>query len=138
MTTPVYVACYGSLRRNMGNHRVNGYANAELVGLGNTVNNYDLFAYCSSFPSVSLAHSEAGKPVRVEVYKTTEEGLTGPYDRLEGFPNFYYRSAVEVAMDDGSTITAWIYHINDQKPVLVESGDWCLYKNGEEYYNTLD
>lgn len=134
---PVFVATYGSLRRNMSNHLVNDRADATLVGLGLTDENYDLYAYCSSFPSVSLTHSESGAPVRVEVYETTEEGLTGPYDRLEGFPHFYNRSEILVNLDDGNPVIAWIYHIDQKQSVRVSSGDWCTYKCGDNYYDYL-
>lgn len=142
-SNPVYVACYGSLRRNMGNDRVNKYAEATLVGLGNTVEHYNLYAYCSGFPSVSLAHNSADKAVRVEVYQTTMAGLTGPYDMLEGYRgdsehNFYNRTLVPVQMDNGDVLDCWIYHIDEEQSVLVESGDWCEYKRGAEYYESLE
>jgi len=124
----IYVATYGSLRSNMGNHHVNERAGATKVGLGWTKENCDLYAYCSSFPSVSLEHEESGKPVRVEVYETTVAGLRGPYDSLEGYPNFYNRSLIGVVMDDGDELVAWMYHIDEKQSVRVESGDWCEYK----------
>lgn len=131
----VYVACYGSLRNGMGNYHVNEYAGAEYVGTGKTVNNYDLFAYCGGFPSVSLIHNDAQKPVVVDVFKTTQRGLEGPYDRLEGHrgnghpQTFYNRDVVDVEMEDGTVLECWIYNIPEETGPLVESGDWCLYKN---------
>lgn len=136
-TKPVFVACYGSLRSLMGNHRVNAMAGGTVVGLGRTKDNYDLFAYCSGFPSVSLEHSDNGLPVRVEVYETTEAGLTGPYDRLEGYPNFYNRTLIPVVLDDGSEVGCYIYHIDQVSGPLVENNDWCLRKYGPNYYEDL-
>lgn len=136
VTKPVYVATYGSLRRNMGNHHVNNSAGAELVGLGKTVKSYTLYAYCSGFPSVSTEHPR--DQVRVEVYKTTQDGLEGPYDGLEGYPRFYDRKLVPIQMDSGEVIEAWIYCIDREQQLVVEGGDWCLYKAGESYYDTLD
>ncbi|MGL5566022.1 MAG: gamma-glutamylcyclotransferase family protein [Plesiomonas sp.] len=139
----ILVATYGSLRRNMGNHHVNAIGDGELVGLGKTVENFDIFAYCGGFPSVSLKHSENGKPVVVEVYRTHEKGLTGAYDRLEGYNaknperSFYNRTPIKVAMDNGDEVEAWIYHIDEATGPLVESGDWGLYKGGEGYYDNL-
>ncbi|MGL5013756.1 MAG: gamma-glutamylcyclotransferase family protein [Bacteroidales bacterium] len=139
----VYVATYGSLRRGMGNHVVNSYANAEFVGLGKTERNIDMFAYCGGFPSISLEHTENNKPIVVDVYKTTLDGLEGPYDRLEGYSpnrkggNFYNRTKIKIKMDDGSELDAWIYHIDSVTGPLVESGDWGLFKGGENYYDKL-
>jgi len=138
---PIFVCTYGSLRRGMGNDWTNTNAGAELIGLGHTKNNHDLYSYGGgAFPSVSLQHSASEKPVRVEVYQTTEEGLTGPYDRLEGYyggdhpHTFYNRSLVPVVMDSGEELECWIYHIDEEQPVRVEAGDWCVFKRGEDYY----
>ena len=141
--TPVFVATYGSLRRNMQNYRVNERAGGKFVGKGSTADNVDLFRFGGSyFPSVSLAHSESGKPVVVDVFETTVGGLTGPYDMLEGYSEcehsrFYNRSEVVINMDEGEPIRAWIYHIDDEQPERVESGDWCLH-NDSNYYEILN
>ncbi|MGL4519211.1 MAG: gamma-glutamylcyclotransferase family protein [Phocaeicola sp.] len=139
----VYVATYGSLRRKMGNHSVNAMAGGEFVGLGKTEQNINLYAYCSGFPSVSLAHSSNEKPVVVDVYHTTQSGLEGPYDRLEGYNEkdpkrgFYDRTLVKINMDDGRELDAWIYHIDEETGPLVESGDWAIHRAGEKYYDGL-
>lgn len=149
MTSPVFVAVYGSLRRKMGNHGVNLRAGAEVVDLGMTCQDYSLFNYCGTdnvnagaFPSVSLAHPR--NPIRVEVYRTTQEGLEGAYDCLEGCyghndqRNFYNRTLVPVLLDSGEQVECWIYHIdNDYPERVVDSGDWSVFKNGSDYYETL-
>lgn len=143
MTDKVLVATYGSLRRLMGNHHVNNAAGGVVFGLGRTKEKCDLYEYCSGFPSVSLSHTDADNTVRVEVYETTEHGLTRSYDRLEGCygpghsDNFYDRSLVTIVMDDGTEVEAWIYHIAEQTGPLVKSGDWAVHKRGEEYYDSL-
>lgn len=136
--TKVYVATYGSLRSLMANHRVNTRAGGTVVGLGKTAQPFALYQYCQGFPSVSLADEHAHCQITVEVYETTEAGLTGPYDCLEGYPSFYNRTLVDVNMDDGTTLQAWIYNINEITGPLVESGDWCLHKYGEYYYKDLE
>ncbi|MFW3388241.1 UNVERIFIED_CONTAM: gamma-glutamylcyclotransferase family protein, partial [Kocuria sp. CPCC 205274] len=119
-----FVATYGSLRRGMHNTRVNQMAGGELVGLGNTDRPYNLYDL-GSFPSISLVHTDQETPVRVEVYETNiEGGLEGPYDRLEGYPHFYNRTEVPVTLDNGDTLTAWIYHIDEDARRPVEGGDW--------------
>ncbi len=136
--TKIYVSTYGSLRSLMGNHPVNARAGGTVVGLGKTDKPFALYQYCSGFPSVSLKESHAHCPITVEVYETTEAGLMGPYDRLEGYPNFYNRTLIDVNMDDGTTLKAWMYHIDEETGPLVESGDWCLHKYGEDYYKDLE
>lgn len=125
-----FVAVYGSLRTGMSNFGVNTRAGAELVGKGRTVENYDLHRYAGCyFPSVSLTHSDSEKPVVVEVFETTQAGLIGPYDGLEGYPNFYNRTIVPVVLDDGRELDAWIYHIDEKQTDVVDSGDWVEYLN---------
>lgn len=135
----VFIATYGSLRRDMENFRVNSSGGGKFVGKGQTVNNYDLFRFGGGyFPSVSLKHSESDKPVVVDVFIAPESGLHGAYDCLEGYPHFYDRTPVDILMDNGDTLTAWIYHIDEVQPTRVESGDWCTYKRGEAYYENLE
>lgn len=130
---PVFVATYGSLRVGMQNYGVNEAAGAKHIGTGLTCKNIDLFRYRGAyFPSVSLAHDDNKKPVVVDVFETDMRGLTGPYDRLEGYPDFYNRTEVDVCMEDGSMVTAWIYHIDEKQEELVASGDWVKYNTVEE------
>lgn len=130
---PVFVATYGSLRCGMQNYAVNEAAGAKHIGTGLTCKNIDLYRYRGAyFPSVSLAHSENEKPVVVDVFETDMDGLTGPYDRLEGYPDFYNRTEVDVCMEDGSKVTAWIYHIDERQEELVASGDWVKHNTVEE------
>lgn len=132
-----FISTYGSLRRGMHNFRVNVMGNGTLVGLGKTDNNYNLYDL-GSFPSVSLTHNSQETQVRVEVYEAPLDntGLTGPYDRLEGYPNFYNRTEVPITMDNGDTLTAWIYHIDEDGRREVEGGDWCQYRRAD-YYEAL-
>ena len=122
----VLVAVYGSLRKGLGNHRVMEIAKGELVDAGYTSKNCNLYDL-GAFPSVSLAHSSANKPVRVEVYQVPEDGVTGPLDGLEGYPHFYNRTVINVDLDNGEVVQAWLYHIDAEKSKLVESGDWVKY-----------
>lgn len=139
-----FIATYGSLRRGMQNFRVNSSGGGEFVGLGKTVDNYDLYRYGGAyFPSVNLAESKSGQPVVVDVFEAPVSGLEGSYDTLEGHRpgsehNFYDRTKVEIEMDDGSFLTAWIYHIDEDQgdDNRVLSGDWCLH-NRPDYYNEL-
>lgn len=124
----VFVACYGSLRSGQRNFVVNERAGAKSLGEGFTGENYNLYRYNGCyFPSISLKHSDHGVPVRVEVFETTQEGLTGPYDSLEGYPSFYNRTQVPVKLDSGEEVKAWIYHIDEPQADPVDHGDWVKY-----------
>jgi len=130
----VLIATYGSLRRGMENERVNERGGGKFLSMGVTVENFDLYQYGGGyFPSVSLTHNASKKPVVVDVYEAPMSGLTGAYDQLEGYPDFYNRTEVEVKLDNGEIVKAWMYHIDEEQPVKVDSGDWCLFKNADYY-----
>ena len=127
----VFVAVYGSLRSGMENHSININAGAKSLGNGFTDENYRLSRYGKAyFPVVSLKKEDSVSPIRVEVFETDEAGLTGPYDRLEGYPSFYNRTEVPITLDSGDKVTAWIYHIDDIRchGDNVEDGDWVQFK----------
>lgn len=124
----VFIATYGSLRTGMGNFPVNARGGGVSIGNGRTVENFNMYSL-GGFPSLSLAHNSHGVPAVVEVFEAPETGMKGAYDRLEGYPSFYNRTPIEVAMDDGSSLTAWIYHIDEEQSTPVTKGDWV------EYYN---
>lgn len=133
-----FIATYGSLRRGKQNYRVNESGCGKFVGLGVTEENYNLYRYSGSyFPSVSMTNSDNNTPVVVDVFEAPiDGGLTGAYDALEGYPNFYNRTKVNIKMDDGSTLEAWIYHIDEDQDEVITSGDWCLHNN-DSYYEEL-
>ena len=128
----VFVACYGSLRTGQSNFHVNERAGGKSIGEGWTKEKYNLYRYNGAyFPSVSLAHNSHDAPVRVEVFETTQAGLNGPYDMLEGYPSFYNRTPVPVVLDSGEEVTAWIYHIDEDlgEDSAVVHGDWVKHLN---------
>lgn len=154
----VLVATYGSLRRNMENFTVNQRAGGEFLVAGKSTTPIALYQYGGGyFPSISLNpdHAVEGTPeVVVDIFTTTQAGLEGPYDTLEGHStsnperSFYNRTEVEFeTLEDceldgekvpaGTVLTAWVYHIDEVQPVQVQSGDWCVHKRGEEYYKSL-
>jgi gamma-glutamylaminecyclotransferase len=133
-----FVAVYGSLRLGMVNEPINNRAGAVWQCQGKTVNNHDLYEYGGRyFPCVSLKHNNAEKQIVVDVFEVNETGLEGNYDVLEGYPSFYNRTQIPIQMADGQILSAWIYHIDDEQEILVESGDWVEYKtrNNKEGLN---
>lgn len=130
----VFIATYGSLRRGMQNFSVNARGGGEYVATGESQANYNLYRYGSAyFPSVSLIHSNSGTPVVLDIFEAPELGMTGAYDSLEGYPSFYNRTPIEVLLDNGDTLLAWIYHIDEEQEEVITSGDWCAH-NVEDYY----
>ncbi len=122
----ILVAVYGTLRTGEGNFRVMTAAGGESLGLGKTVENFNIYSL-GGFPKVSLTRSGNKVPVVVEVFETSIAGITGPLDRLEGYPSFYNRTIIDVELDTGEKVKAWIYHIEENgalsRPIM--SGDWC-------------
>lgn len=127
----VLVAVYGTLRTGEGNHRCMVRADGKSLGLGKTLKNYNLYNL-GAFPKVSLTRRDHKVPVTVEVFETDLNGLRGPLDMLEGYPSFYDRTQVDVVLDSGETVKAWIYHIENDSGLSapIKSGDWV--KRNEE------
>ena len=137
MSERVLVVTYGSLRTGMQNFRVNERAGGVSIGEGFTEQPALLSRYGGAyFPVVSLDPEHAKGKIRVEVFETTQDGLEGPYDSLEGYPNFYNRTKIPVILDSGETVEGWIYHIDDLgcHGETVESCDWKNFhlNNGRE------
>jgi gamma-glutamylcyclotransferase (GGCT)/AIG2-like uncharacterized protein YtfP len=119
------VATYGSLREGFHNNGVMKRANGEFQFNGITKENYNLYSL-GSFPAVSLAHNYNETPVVVDVYEVDDDGLQGPLDTLEGYPNFYNRTLVTIVDGIGEEHQAWLYHIDEDRAAsLVKSGDWA-------------
>ena len=125
MSKEIFVATYGSLRTGQANEHVNDAAHAVSLGLGWTDKEYRLGRYGGAFFPVVTLGIPVSK-VRVEVFKTDEQGLRNAYDRLEGYPSFYNRTQIPVTMDDGTEVVAWIYHIEEDNVAseVVKHGDW--------------
>lgn len=134
----VLVATYGSLRRGMGNYWCNVRAEADYIGTGTTVENCDLYNYANrSFPALDIHSQNSGTPAVVDVFATTQAGLEGPYDGLEGYPGFYDRTLIKVNLGE-EVVDAWIYHISnlEGRYERIEDGDWCKFLD-PDYYSTL-
>jgi gamma-glutamylcyclotransferase (GGCT)/AIG2-like uncharacterized protein YtfP len=106
---PRLIAVYGTLRKGWGNHRL--IADAEFVGKGKTKE--DLVLTQSGIPYVS--RQKVGNPdypaskVTVEIYRVTDPWMMNSLDSLEGHPEWYFRSPVEVELEDGNELVAEIY-----------------------------
>jgi len=122
------VGVYGSLRSGMSNHQYY-LSNSEYKGIFSTEPEYTLHSL-SYYPGLKL---NGNTSVVMEVYEVDEETLN-TLNRLEGYrPNekstFYDR--IEINTPWGKAFT-YIYVNELSKDSIVESGDWCEYKNKEK------
>lgn len=104
------VAVYGTLKSGHGNHE-RLMSKAKFLGTGETFTKYPMVV--SGIPYL-IDRAGKGHHVKVEVYKVTTAELRR-LDGLEGHPDWYVRTALTIKMDKGSTLTAWIYMIPDER-----------------------
>jgi len=114
------VAVYGTLKDGYhANRKLTSVPGCTFVGRGTTVGRF-LMSDCG-YPMLhdikrDTAHPElfggdfdipadAGR-VAVEVYENPDMKVL---DWYEGYPSLYTRRVVVVALEDGSTVNAWIY-----------------------------
>ena len=113
------VAVYGSLKRGFHNY-CRFLGDQRLVGLG-TVRDFDMYSL-GCFPMII----RGGGTVSVEVYEVDESAFIR-LDSLEGFPHFYDRKRVNVSLNKGGNVKAWIYFGNAEQVAdrpLIQSGVW--------------
>ena len=67
---------------------------------------------------------EAGT-VRAEFIEIPASDLPA-LDRLEGYPRLYDRRKISAVLEDGTTVEAWVYVMNDlpQQAVVITGGSW--------------
>lgn len=122
------VAVYGSLRKKQSNYEY--YLSSSVYkGTFSTEPEYTLHSL-SYYPGLKL---NGNTSVVMEVYEVDEETLN-TVNRLEGYrPNekstFYDR--IEINTPWGKAFT-YIYVSELSKESIVESGDWCEFKNKQE------
>ena len=127
------VACYGSLRRGMSNHRYY-LSESEYKGTFTTEPEYTLHSL-SYYPGLKLNGNHS---IVMEVYEVDEETLK-TLNRLEGYypgekSTFYDR--IEIDTPWGKAFT-YIYVNELSKESIVESGDWVLYKTKEKSWSSV-
>lgn len=121
------VAVYGTLRDGQGNHGL--MQGSTPLGKGILLEGATMFS-SGGFPILSFTVQKS-EPVTAELYDVANPRSMAMLDRLEGYPEWYNRTEKKFAREDGSTMTAWIYHqdkdFTERMPV-VESGDWVKYR----------
>ena len=106
---------YGTLKHNFSNHHL--LNDSEYLGDGHTKEKYAM--YTNGIPFV--IKSEAISTITGELYRVDDNTLSR-LDRLEGHPNWYCREQVEIALDSGNTVTAWIYFNPEKNGTLNKTG----------------
>ena len=104
----VYVGVYGTLKCGHGNHRL--LMSSTFIGKGKTNDRYPLTI--SSLPYLHKQEN-VGHNVEVEVYKVDHPTLE-QLDRLEGHPHFYKREVIEIRMNSGRLLSAWVYFVQNR------------------------
>ena len=118
------VFVYGSLRAGSWYHSAY-MLGADLLGRGRSVDKYAM--YFSYVPYV-YKHEQQSR-ITGEVYAVGGPGLRR-LDELEDHPTVYRREEVQVELDNGRRVTAWMYFYPERPGRLVPSGDF--FDLGEE------
>jgi gamma-glutamylcyclotransferase (GGCT)/AIG2-like uncharacterized protein YtfP len=115
MTDRYLCFVYGSLMRNMGNHRV--LVRARFVRTAHTPASFTLHDL-GAYPGMI-----GGGTTRVhgELYEVNEETLAA-LDRLEGHPRFYRRS--EISLCDGTRVLSYLLAERRSRCPAIAGGDW--------------
>ena len=109
---------YGSLRKGLYASRI--LKSSAFVGMG-VVENYALYNL-GRYPG---AKPKVGYRIKGEVYSITDE-LFQVLDRFEDCPVLYKRELVDVKMDSGDVLKAWmyVYNLPVSERKIIRGGDW--------------
>lgn len=104
MTTPQYMAVYGTLKQDFGNNYLIEEAVLHFIGEGVTVDS-KFTLQGGGFP---IARDGGNTRVAVEVFSFETEDQIRDIDNLEGHPDWYTRRLVPVHVN-GEVLQAWMY-----------------------------
>jgi gamma-glutamylaminecyclotransferase len=107
---------YGTLRIGGANHHL--LEGALSHGQARTIDPYAL--YLGDYPYV--AKSPPVSPIVGEVY-AVDARILELVDDLEEHPDWYRREPVQVRLDNGGQLTAWLYFHPQPRGRCLESGD---------------
>jgi len=127
---PDLLFVYGTLRRASRHRAHERLARAaEPFGEGTVAGRLYLV---EDYPGLVAAAGESAR-VRGEVYRLVAPSVLADLDRYEGCDavdparGLYRRARAEVVLDDGRSVTAWVYLYNRPVTALrpIASGDYC-------------
>ena len=119
MENKINMFVYGTLMQGLGNHKVLG--NSRFISKAKTKGLYALFALGIPYVTKSVNKDR----IHGEVYEVNETDLVN-VDRLEGHPRFYKREQIDIELENGDIIEAWIYFcdVNTKSVDYVVSGNY--------------
>jgi|TARA_R100000081_G_C4798895_1_gene162799 gamma-glutamylcyclotransferase (GGCT)/AIG2-like uncharacterized protein YtfP len=103
-----YVAVYGTLKKNCGNHHL--LSDSTFISKGITKDKYPMVV--RGIPYV-IEDRGKGYYINVEVYQVSNDTLS-MLDRLERHPDWYERKEIEIHAG-GRVYTCWLYFNNTIK-----------------------
>jgi gamma-glutamylcyclotransferase (GGCT)/AIG2-like uncharacterized protein YtfP len=112
------VFVYGTLRRGASNHEL--IRRSPCSGLGRTVEPYAL--YVGRYPYA--VRRERTIRIRGEVYRVDVETMAR-LDELEQHPEVYRREQVDIELDGGEILQAWLYFYPAPEGEPLPSGDYA-------------
>lgn len=110
------VFVYGSLKAGYHNH--NTLANSPLISTGTTEPNYQMISF-GSFPALI----EGDKAYEGEIYEVDNNTLQ-QLDYLEGYPDFYNRSQVDIELPNGDVQKCWVYVLANPGEYPINNGSY--------------
>jgi len=115
-----YVFVYGTLKSQYGNSRL--LTGATLVGAATTEQSDYTLVDLGGFPAV---HMDGETAIKGELYTDLSDDIRRSLDWLEGYPDFYNRTQVDVRTEFGELIKSWMYFFEgDPTYPVVDSGEW--------------
>lgn len=86
---------------------------------------YELSALGRSYAMLAHADRPAPAPLSGDLFEVDDDGLQ-ELDHIHGVSSgLYERVMVDACLEDGKTMSAWIYEGGKIAPTRVESGDWA-------------
>jgi len=118
------VAVYGTLRKDGGAHVMLRLIHARFVGKGK-VRGYMMFASRIPF---AVKSGNPKDTIVVEVYDVPDDKIP----ILDYYESGYERNKVEVELENGETLTAWIYEWKESLEGCerIACGDWVEHIHG--------
>ena len=120
MSGNLRVFVYGTLRKGFEGHSL--LSASRFRGRAKTKEKYAL--YMGEFPSVFK--QEKISLIFGEVYEINKKTLK-LLDDFEGHPDYYTRELIDVILEDGSSLQAWIYFHPNPEGTMIDSGDFLSY-----------